>query len=94
VHSQEGRADDGRAWDRRATPPAAAHLTKPDASTAPLPDLVGRLFNPDDIDHTWVGDVERHGARRPGGRSKVARRGYAGLRIAEATGATALRAAP
>lgn len=32
-------------------------LTKPDAAAAPLPDLVGRLFNPDRPDHSWVGDV-------------------------------------
>jgi transposase InsO family protein len=32
-------------------------LTKPDASAPAIPDLVGRLFDPDDIDHTWVGDV-------------------------------------
>jgi putative transposase len=32
-------------------------LTKPDETAAPLPDLVGRLFDPDDVDHTWVGDV-------------------------------------
>jgi len=32
-------------------------LTKPDKAAPPLPDLVGRLFDPDDIDHTWVGDV-------------------------------------
>ena len=31
--------------------------TKPDPTAAPLPDLVGRLFDPDEIDHTWVGDV-------------------------------------
>lgn len=33
------------------------NLTKPDASAPPLPDLVGRLFDPDRPDHTWVGDV-------------------------------------
>jgi hypothetical protein len=33
------------------------NLTKPDASAPPLPDLVGRLFDPDHPDHTWVGDV-------------------------------------
>jgi putative transposase len=33
------------------------NLTKPDESAAPLPDLVGRLFDPDDLDRTWVGDV-------------------------------------
>ena len=32
-------------------------LTKQDASAPPLPDLVGRLFDPDDIDHTWAGDI-------------------------------------
>jgi putative transposase len=32
-------------------------LTKPDEAAPPIPDLVGRLFDPDDIDHTWVGDV-------------------------------------
>jgi putative transposase len=39
-------------WQRRRR-----NLTKPDASEALLPDLVGRLFDPDRIDHTWVGDV-------------------------------------
>lgn len=33
------------------------NTTKPDPTAPPLPDLVGRLFDPDDIDHTWVGDV-------------------------------------
>ena len=32
-------------------------LTKPDAAAPPLPDLVGRLFDRDDVDHTWAGDV-------------------------------------
>ena len=32
-------------------------LTKRDVTAAPLPDLVGRLFDPDRLDHTWVGDV-------------------------------------
>ncbi len=32
-------------------------LTKCDETAAPLPDLVGRLFDPDRLDHTWVGDV-------------------------------------
>jgi putative transposase len=31
--------------------------TRPDASAPALPDLVGRLFDPDRMDHTWVGDV-------------------------------------
>jgi putative transposase len=32
-------------------------LTKRDETAAPLPDLVGRLFDPDRVDHTWAGDV-------------------------------------
>ena len=32
-------------------------LTKPDEGAPPLPDLVGRLFDPDEPDHTWVGDI-------------------------------------
>ena len=32
-------------------------LTRPDEVAAPIPDLVGRLFNPDRLDRTWVGDV-------------------------------------
>ena len=32
-------------------------LTNPDAAAAPLPDLVGRLFDPNDLDVTWAGDV-------------------------------------
>jgi len=32
-------------------------LTKRDETAAPLPDLVGRLFDPDRLDRTWVGDV-------------------------------------
>jgi transposase InsO family protein len=31
--------------------------TKPDRTGAPVPDLVGRLFDPDRLDHTWAGDV-------------------------------------
>jgi putative transposase len=33
------------------------NLTKPDKNAPAIPDLVGRLFDPDDMDHTWVGDV-------------------------------------
>ena len=32
-------------------------LTKRDETAAPLPGLVGRLFDPDRLDRTWVGDV-------------------------------------
>lgn len=32
-------------------------LTKPDEAAPPLPDLVGRLFDPDEPDHTWAGDI-------------------------------------
>ena len=32
-------------------------LTTPDKAAPAIPDLVGRLFDPDDIDHTWAGDV-------------------------------------
>jgi putative transposase len=32
-------------------------LTKQDTSVPPAPDLVGRLFAPDQPDHTWCGDV-------------------------------------
>jgi putative transposase len=32
-------------------------LTKRDESAPAIPDLVGRLFDPDNINHTWVGDV-------------------------------------
>jgi len=32
-------------------------LTKPDKTAPALPDLVGRLFDPDRVDDTWVGDV-------------------------------------
>jgi transposase InsO family protein len=32
-------------------------LTKPDKDAPAIPDLVGRLFDPDNVDHTWVGDV-------------------------------------
>lgn len=32
-------------------------LTKRDAAAPPIPDLVGRLFDPDHTDVTWVGDV-------------------------------------
>ncbi len=37
-------------------------LTKPDAAAAPAPDLLGRLFDPDQPDVAWCGDVERHEA--------------------------------
>lgn len=33
------------------------NLTKPDEAAPPLPDLVGRLFDPDDVDVAWCGDV-------------------------------------
>jgi hypothetical protein len=29
------------------------NLTKPDKNVPAIPDLVGRLFDPDDVDHTW-----------------------------------------
>ncbi len=32
-------------------------LTTPDPTAPALPDLVGRLFDPDDVNHTWAGDV-------------------------------------
>lgn len=32
-------------------------LTRPDQAAPALPDLVGRLFDPDDVDRTWAGDV-------------------------------------
>ncbi len=32
-------------------------LTKQDADAPPLPDLVGRLFDPERLDHTWAGDI-------------------------------------
>jgi putative transposase len=32
-------------------------LTRPDAATAPAPDLLGRLFDPDRPDVAWCGDV-------------------------------------
>ena len=33
------------------------NLTKPDKDAPAIPDLVGRLFDPDNVDHTWAGDV-------------------------------------
>ena len=32
-------------------------LTKPDTATPPAPDLLGRLFDPDQLDVAWCGDV-------------------------------------
>jgi putative transposase len=32
-------------------------LTKPDAGAAPAPDLLGRLFDPDQVDLAWCGDI-------------------------------------
>jgi putative transposase len=32
-------------------------LTRPDAGAAPVPDLLGRLFDPDQLDVAWCGDV-------------------------------------
>jgi putative transposase len=32
-------------------------LTKPDQAAPPIPDLVGRLFDPDQPDHTWCSDI-------------------------------------
>jgi putative transposase len=32
-------------------------LTNQDQTAAPAPDLVGRLFDPDRLDHTWAGDI-------------------------------------
>jgi transposase InsO family protein len=37
-------------------------LTKPDASAPAIGDLVARLFDPDDIDHTWAGPASGHGS--------------------------------
>ena len=33
------------------------NTTKPDKHAPAIPDLVGRLFDPDHVDHTWAGDV-------------------------------------
>ena len=33
------------------------NLTKPDEAAPAIPDLVGRLFDPDNVDDPWVGDV-------------------------------------
>jgi transposase InsO family protein len=32
-------------------------LTKPDSAAVPAPDLLGRLFDPDQVDVAWCGDV-------------------------------------
>jgi putative transposase len=32
-------------------------LTKPDTSTSPAPDLLGRLFDPDQPNVAWCGDI-------------------------------------
>lgn len=32
-------------------------LTVPDDQAPPLPDLVGRRFNPDELDVAWCGDI-------------------------------------
>jgi putative transposase len=32
-------------------------LTRPDTTAAPAPDLLGRLFDPDQVDLAWCGDV-------------------------------------
>jgi putative transposase len=32
-------------------------LTKQDTTAAPAPDLLGRLFDPDQVDQAWCGDV-------------------------------------
>jgi len=32
-------------------------LTRPDQTTPPAPDLLGRLFDPDQVDVAWCGDV-------------------------------------
>jgi putative transposase len=32
-------------------------LTRPDTAAAPAPDLLGRLFDPDQPDVAWCGDV-------------------------------------
>jgi transposase InsO family protein len=32
-------------------------LTRPDTAAAPAPDLLGRLFDPDQVDVAWCGDV-------------------------------------
>jgi putative transposase len=33
------------------------NLTRPDTTAAPAPDLLGRLFDPDQVDLAWCGDV-------------------------------------
>jgi putative transposase len=38
-------------------PKGRRSLTKADEKAAPAPDLVGRLFNPDQPDHIWCGDI-------------------------------------
>jgi hypothetical protein len=37
-------------------------LTRQDRAAPPAPDLLGRLFDPDQPDVAWCGDVERHEA--------------------------------
>jgi transposase InsO family protein len=38
------------------------NLTRQDRGAAPAPDLLGRLFDPDQLNVAWCGDVERHEA--------------------------------
>jgi hypothetical protein len=47
-------ADHGLAGHR---PRRRRSLTKPDAASPPAPDLLGRLFDPDQPDVAWCGDV-------------------------------------
>ncbi len=47
-------ADNGIVGHR---PKRRGGLTRPDKAAPPAPDLVGRLFDPDEMDHTWVSDV-------------------------------------
>jgi len=58
------RVNHKRVEDRMAIHGLAANraakrrsLTKPDASAPAIPDRVGRRFDPDHVDVTWVGDI-------------------------------------
>ncbi|MCB9389367.1 MAG: transposase [Acidimicrobiia bacterium] len=42
--------------------PAKVRTTIPAQDAPPLPDLVGRRFDPGQPDVAWVGDIERHEA--------------------------------
>jgi hypothetical protein len=54
---QAGGAADARPWDRRLPGRRRRSLTKHNQAAAPVPDLLGGLFDPEQVDVAWCGDL-------------------------------------